>query len=271
MRARMRFVGWSLAVVGAGAAVLVAQTGLLGFGLQADRIKPSVVASLTDGMIPAYPNAKAYRAASVAARVAFVKQGMAWVKAYTESAAFKADYNQHRANARPEAAQQKGSPDDQYSKMLADQRKQVEELKKSLKNMTPDMQKSMQPVIQQMEEGIEKSANDPKLATMMKQGMAQAAVNDQENARKEMADYDQHYPADPKVLIARRLHEFLDETKDVSYDAALTAAEGGKMRFSDQQFESKPDRWKIYYRAGREPMEAARSFAADWLRQLEAK
>jgi hypothetical protein len=270
MRVRMRVVAWSLAVIGAGA-VLGAQSRLLDFGLHVDRIKPAVVDSFADGFIPAYPNAKAYRAASGASRVAFVKEGMAWVKAYTETAAFRTEYDKHRANAKPEAAQQKGTPDDQYSKMLADQRKQLAEMKKSVSSMSPDMQKSMQPVIQQLEASIEKTANDPQVAAMMKQGLAQSAVNDEESARKEMADWEQHYPADPKVLIARRLHQFLDESKDVNYDAALVAGSGGKMRFADQQYESKPERWKIYYRAGREPMEAARAFAAEWLRQLEAK
>ena len=271
MRAVIRIVAWSLAVVGAGAVVLGAQGRLLEFGLHVERIKPAIVDSFTNGFFPAYPNAKAYRAASVASRVAFVKEGMAWVKGYTETAAFKAEYDKHRASAKPETSQSKGTPDDQYNKMLADQRKQLDEMKKNVSTMSADLQKQMQPAIQQMEASIEKLAKDPQMAAMMKQGIAQSAANDEESARKDMADYERRYPADPKVLIARRLREFLDESKAVNYDAALVAGSGGKMRFADQQYESKPDRWKMYYRAGKEPMEAARAFAADWLRQLEAK
>ena len=209
MRAVTRIASWTIAVAGAGAVVLVAQSGLLSFGVPVDRIKPAVVDSFADGMIPAYPNAKAYRAATIPARVAFVKQGMAWVKAYTESPAFKADYEKHRENAKPEAAQSKGSPDDQYNKMLADQRKQLEDFKKSIASMTPDMQKSMQPVLQQMEAQIEKTSKDPQIAAMMKQSIAQSAAGDQEQAQKDMADWEKRYPADPNVLIARRLHQFL--------------------------------------------------------------
>ena len=40
------------------------------------------------------------------------------------------------------------------------------------------------------------------------------------------------------------------------------------MRFADNSLESKPEQWKLYYRAGKEPVEAARAFASDWLRQL---
>ncbi|HKF47262.1 MAG TPA: hypothetical protein VKB38_07875 [Terracidiphilus sp.] len=267
----MRKACWSLAIAGAGAVVLVAQSGLLGFGVHIDRVRPAVVDSFTEGMIPAYPDSKAYRAASVSARVAFVKQGMAWVKAYTESPAFKADYEKHRANGRPEAAQSKGSADDQYNKMLADQRKQLEDFKKSIASMTPDMQKQMQPVLQQMEAQIDKTSKDPQIAAMMKKSIAASAAGDQQQAQKDMADWEKRYPADPNVLIARRLHQFLDETKDVNYSAALVSSGGDRMRFADEQYESKPDRWKIYYRAGREPMAAARAFAADWLKQIEAK
>jgi hypothetical protein len=269
----MRGFGWCLlAAIGAGAVVLGAQSRLLDFGLHVDRVKPALVDTFTDGIIPGYPNAKAYRAAPVAVRVAFVKEAFSWVKAYTETPAFKADYEKHRANARPEAAQSKGSPDDQYSKMIADQRKQIDEMNKNMKTMSPDMQKAMQEAIRQIEAGIEKTANDPQIAAQMKQGFAASAANDQENARKEMADYEQRYPADPKVLIARRLQEFLDDSKDVNFDAALVPdGGGGRMRFADPQYESKPERWKVYYRAGREPMEAARTFAAGWLRQIDAK
>jgi hypothetical protein len=272
MRVSMRVIGWSLAVIGAGAVALVAQSSLLSFGVHVDRIKPSMVDTFTDGIIPAYPNAKAYHTASVAARVAFVKEAFNWAKAYSETAAFKADYEKHRENAKPAAAEDKGSPDDQYKKMIADQQKQIDEMKKSMKTMSPDMQKAMQQVVDQLEEGMKKTANDPQAAAMMKQSFAASAANDQEQAHKDVADYEQHYPADPKVSIARRLHAFLDESKNVNYSAQLTAdGGGGKMRFADPQYEQKSDRWKMYYRAGREPMEAARAAATEWLKQIEGK
>lgn len=271
MRSRMRGLGWSLAAMGAGAVLVAAQSRLVDFGLHVDRIKPDIVESFVGGYLPAYPNTKAYHAASVATRVAFVKEGLAWVKAYTQTAAFKADYEKHRADAKPEAAEAKGSPDDQYNKMLADQRKQLEEMKKNVSAMSPDMQKAMQPVIQQLEEGIKKTASDPQTAAMLKQSFAQGAANDQENARKDMADYEKRYPADANVLIARRLREFLEESSDVNYGAALVPSGGGRMRFADEQLEAKSDKWKLYYRAGREPVEAARAFAAEWLREIEAK
>ena len=44
--------------------------------------------------------------------------------------------------------------------MLAEQRKQLEALKKNVSTMSPDMQKTMAPMVQQMEASIEKMAKD---------------------------------------------------------------------------------------------------------------
>jgi hypothetical protein len=267
----MQMFSRGLVLVTAGVAIAVAQTSLSKFGVNLSELKPQVVDSLRHGFLPVYPNSKAYHAASVAARVAFVNDAMAWAKAYTETPAFKADYDKQRAAARPTAPEAKGSADDQYSKYLAEQRKGLEEMKKNVALMTPDMQKQMQPVIKQMEESIEKTSKDPQMASMMKNGYTQQAQSDQEEYKKDVARYETEFPADPEVLIASRLKEFIALCNDVNFDAKLTGDGGGRMRFADQQYESKSDRWKQLYRAGKEPTDAARVFAANWLKQLGAK
>jgi predicted transcriptional regulator len=271
MRLRNHMFSWSLAIVAVGTALLGAQSKFAEFGLNANQLKPQLVEAFTHGYIPAYPSRKAYYAASPATRVAFVRDTFAWVKAYTESAAFKADYDKRRAEARPGGSESKGTPDEQYAKYLADQRKSLEEMKKNVSAMSADMQKQMQPVIQQMEASIEKTAKDPQTAEIMKNMFAQQATHDQETNKDELAKYEQEWPADPKVLIAARLHDFLNETGDLAFDAKLVDEGGGRRRFADEQFESKSDRWKLCYRAGKEPVDAARAFAKDWLRQLEGK
>jgi predicted transcriptional regulator len=271
MRLRTQVFSWGLAIVATGAAILGAQSKFAEFGLNVNELKPQLVDSFTHGYIPAYPSRKAYYAASSAARVAFVRDTFAWVKAYTESAAFKADYDKRRAEAKPTGAGSKGTPDEQYAKYLADQRKALEEMKKNVSSMNADMQKQMQPVIQQMEASIEKTSKDPEAAAMMKNMFAQQATGDQERDKRDIANYEKEWPADPKVLIAARLHDFLNETSDLAFDAKMVDEGGGRKRFADEQFESKSDRWKLCYRAGKEPVDAARAFATDWLRQLEGK
>lgn len=271
MRPRMHVFSWGLAVVAVGTAILGAQSRLTDFGLNVSELKTQIVDSLAHGFVPAYPSRKAYHAASAATQVAFVRDAFAWLKAYTETPAFKADYEKRRAAAKPEPPPSKGTPDEQFAQYQADQRKQLEDTRKNINQMSPDMQKQMQPVLQQMADSIDQVAKNPQMVAMLKQGYAQQAETDRKQYEKELAEYNNRYPADPRALIATRLREFLDESKDVDYDAKLVESGGGRMRFADEQYESKPDRWKMYYRAGKEPTEAARAFAADWLRQLEAK
>jgi len=272
MQLRMkRFVLAGLAVVGAGTALVVAQNSLSEFGINTDQLKPRLARAVVDGYIPMYANGQQYHAATPAARVAFVKSTLSWIKSCTESPAFRADYDKQRAAAKPTPPKPAGTPDDQYAKQLAEQRKSLEEMKKNVAQMSPEMQKQMQPAIQAMEANLQQTANNPQMSAMMKQGYAQQAQTDQKNYEKSLQDYGTRYPADPKVLIASRLRQFLDLSNDVAFDARLIPGSGGKIKFADPRYEAKSSEWKLCYRAGKEPVEAARTFAMDWLRQIERK
>ncbi len=41
--------------------------------------------------------------------------------------------------------------------------------------------------------------------------------------------------------------------------------------FADPNYEKKSPEWKYYYRAGKQPVEAARAFATSWLADVEKK
>jgi hypothetical protein len=259
------------AMVGSWAAVILAQSTLAEFGITESQVKQQIVKSLANGSIYVYPDRKLVNAASPAAKAAFVKNALSWVKTYTESAVFKADYAKQREAAKPAPQQSKGTADEQVDKSLAEQRKSLEETKKNVAKMSPDMQKQMAPVIKQMEETIGQMSKDPKMKDMMKQVYDQQSASDQKSYQDRLASYEKQYPADPRILIASRLHQFLDLSKDIAFEAKLVPAGGGKMRFADPQLENKSSYWKMCYRAGKAPVEAARAFAAEWLKQLEGK
>lgn len=262
---------FALAVIAAWAAIVAAQSSLADFGINEDQLKSQMARALVNRYVPLYPNSKQYHGATAAAQAAFLKNTLDWMKTYTESPAFQADYDKLRAAAKPTPPKSQGTPDEQFAKYLADQRKSIEEMKKSVAQMPPDMQKQMQATVQQMEANVEQTANNPQMSAMLKQGFAQQAESDQKNYEKELADYGSRYPADSKALIAKRLHEFLDLSKDIAFDAKLAPAANGKMKFADAQYEAKSAEWKLCYRAGKEPVEAARAFATDWLRQIEKR
>jgi hypothetical protein len=260
-----------LALIAAGAATLVAQSTLAAFGINEAELRPRIASSLINGFIPIYPNRKQFLGASPAARAAFVKNALAWVKAYTESPAFLEDYRKKREAEKPTPSAAQGTADERYAKYLADQRKSIAEMKQNVAKMSPEMQKQMAGTVKQMEENAAQQAKDPQMTAMMKQGFAQQAVADQQEYQRRLADHDKRFPPDPKVLIASRLREFLDLSKDVAFDAKLVPAGDGQMRFADPQYERKPDQWKLCYRAGKDAVQAARAFATDWLQQLPKK
>ena len=264
MRARN---GWFVVLVVAVAVTLFAQS-LANFGVTDAELKSHTVSALVNGYVAVYPNRKAFNAASGTARAAFVKSAFTVVKAYTESAAFQSEYAKQRASAKPSAPAAKGSADDQYAKLLADQQKSLAEMKANVAKMSPDMQKQMAPVIKQMEDQMANSAKDPQMAAMMKQGLAGQAQGEQQQYKETLAKYEQRYPADPKVLIANRLHQFLDMTKDMPWNTKLVPAYGGKMKFADAQLESKSSEWKMCFRAGKDATDTARALATEGLKQL---
>jgi hypothetical protein len=258
-------------VVLAGTVTLIAQNTLVSFGINTKDIQPRMVSAFVNGSIPVYPNRKQFLGATPALRAAFVKEALTWVKAYTESPAFLDDYKKQREAAKPAPTAAQGSVDERYAKYLADQRRAIEELKKNVAKMSPEMQKQMADTVKQTEANADRMSKDPQMAAMMKQGLAQQAVGEQKDFQERLAGFEKKFPADPKVLVADRLRQFLDVSKDVAFDAKLVPEGGGTMRFADPQYERKSDQWKLCYRAGKDATLAARAFATEWLKQLPAK
>ena len=247
---------------------LLAQTTLTSFGLSDSEVKSHVVSAIINGDLPFYPSRTAYKSASGSTRAALVRNVLTVIKTYTESAAFQSEYARHRAEAKPTQAAGTGSADDQYAKYLAQQQKSIDDMKANIAKMPPETRAQMAIVIKQLEDNFQKQKNDPQTAATMKQALAGQAENSQKQYQQELAKYEQRHPADPKVLIANRLHQFLDLTKDMHWDAKLVPAGGGAMRFADPQLESRSDQWKLCFRAGKDAVDAARTFAMEWLKQL---
>jgi len=122
-----------------------------------------------------------------------------------------------------------------------------------------------------LEEQLKQQASDPGQQAMMKQMYEAGAKGDQENYQKDMAKWSADYPEQADGLIAKRLKEFLALTADIDFSAKLDSAGGGRMRFANSEYEAKDSNWKLCYRAGREPVAAARAMAEDWLHQLGEK
>ena len=161
----------------------------------------------------------------------------------------------------------KGTVDEELARQAAERKKGIDEMRKSLDQMSPEMRKAMEAGIKEAEAANRKLESDPQMVAMFRQGVEAQRAEDQEAYKGRLAAFERRWPADPKSLVARRLQEFLDISKDVDFDAKLVPA-GKLMRFADPRYEEKPPTWKLCFRSGREAVAAAREAAQAWLKAI---
>ncbi len=107
------------------------------------------------------------------------------------------------------------------------------------------------------------------MVNAMRMGITSDRQQRQVDYQRDTKEWQERYPENPNVLVARQLRRFLEASADVDY-AARIATQGGVMRFVNPQYEEKSSEWKICYRAGKEAVTVARTAAAAWLKELGA-
>jgi hypothetical protein len=203
-------------------------------------------------------------------RAAIIQRIGIFAKSYSQSEEFRQRYLEDRESRKP-------SPPDAPRSMEVLRKEQKEQLQKSIaetetnvKSMPAEQREMMKEVIKTLEEQL-KSLNDPnnpmyskEVEAMQKQGYDAEMIE----YRRKVEQWENDYPANPAPMLKRTLSQFLDVSKDVDFNAALVTTGQGGRAFAKPEYESKPSTWKLCFRAGRETVEAARSFAKEWLKEL---
>lgn len=245
---------------GAAVAALSAQTVLSQLGLEEPQARKALLTSVSTGSVYMGSAARrAFKAAPAATQKALVEGAIAWAKAHTTTADFKRAYAAQRDAARPKAPDpsQSGMPD------AGGQQAQIEQMKKTAASMPPEQRQAMEEAIKTME-AMQK---DPQMRKLQEQGAVMARQAADERHQRDIARWNENFPEDPNVLIARRLRSFLDVSGGVDFSAKLVPS-GTGMKFADPKYEAKPNEWKMCYRAGPDAVGAARSAAAAWLKEI---
>lgn len=99
-------------------AIALAQDVMVEFGLKTAELETKIADALVKGYIPAYPNKTMFKSASSSAQGALVQNTLAWLRSYTQSESFKAEYGKQREAARP-AAPKAARADEKYAAQLA--------------------------------------------------------------------------------------------------------------------------------------------------------
>jgi hypothetical protein len=269
---RRRRLAVGFAVVAATLTVAFAADllGELGFTEQAARER--IFYAFVDGSVSPSGKVAVFKGADPGKKVLFVQTVTSFAKTFAQTDQFRKMYADYREANKPGAAS--ASETQGYDEMMSAQAKEFEKslaaMKEVMKSLPPDQQKEMQKTIEEMREQMAAQAKDPEMKAVYEQGTKAQAAADAEDLKRRMKEWEAEFPANPDQLIASRLREFLAETKDIDYGAKLVAR-SGRQYFANEAYEEKSPEWKMCFRAGKEATGAARAFAAEWLKELQAK
>lgn len=239
-------------------------------GVNAAAAKEAVMSDLGSGWLDYGLAAPAFRKAPVALRVQLVEGAIAWTKAYTASAEFKTAYATLRANRKPEAPAFEGTPEQEVARQreqqAKDQAKASEDMKQALASMPAEQRKQMEAAMKAAA-AVAQQMDTPEMRKMMLDGIRMEREEKTRTYQGDLKKWQEEYPESPAPVIAKRLKAFLDTSAGVDFDAKLEK-KNGTMRFVNESYESKPSEWKLWYRAGKEPVAAARVAIGAWLKEL---
>jgi hypothetical protein len=207
---------------------------------------------------------RAFMALSPAARAAMVDAGFGWTKAYVESPAFKQAYLRTRDEQKPATPEVKGTVDDELKARQAKEVKDLEDTKNEMSMLSAAQRAQLDATIKRAEDQMK----TPQMIALMRTSIESDRAQAQKEYQDSLTRWQHDLPADPMILVARVLRNFLDVSKDVDFAAAVHRAGDGNLQFVNSAYEAKPGGWKMCFRAGKEAVAAARTDATNWLKTL---
>jgi len=198
----------------------------------------------TVGATPPMANLSALKALATGDKLKLAKELFEYTKAYYSSQEFKNLYEQKRQELKPYVPEV--TPEQR--EMALAQVKEMEEM------YTPEILGMLPP--EAKAEAI-KSLEDMK-----------AQANGEMTATQKK-EWEELIPENPNKALKKMLKDFLDETRDVDFNATTKLNPENKHQvFTNPVYEKKDGQWKACYRAGKELTESARSLAQQWHSEL---
>ncbi|MBI5559297.1 MAG: hypothetical protein HY885_16865 [Deltaproteobacteria bacterium] len=220
----------------------------------------------------AIPNVKSLKDLAAGDRAAMIESIGKNVKEYVASKEFVEKYHQLREERKPAPP-----AEPKYSAQLKEEtratlKKSIAEMEKSKSQMAKDQQAMFAEVIKGLNQQL-KDIDDPNktmYTPQMDEYLKQSNQMQLTDYNQKLSEWEKEYPVgDPKPLIRKWITAFLEKSADINFDAKTSTGKDGKVKFADQAYENKDSQWKLYYRAGRESVNAARTFAQGWLSELK--
>lgn len=237
-------------------------------GITRTEANERIAGSLIGGYINTYGAAKIKNLAA-ADRVVVAKDLLAYTKNFVSSEEFKKHYLQLKQDNKPQFNGAPETPEKYRTKLISQAKESVKQAEDIIAKATPENKALFQPALDAAKQYL-KEMEDPgneflKVYAENYESFSKMYIEDSVARTK---DWQEQYPDNPKGFIKSRLEEFLAVTENVDFAAQLKE-ERGKKYFVNPAYESKDSRWKMAFRAGKDVVEAARSFAKQWLSEIK--
>jgi hypothetical protein len=191
----------------------------------------------------------------------------AWARAHVNSPAFKASYAIYRNGLMPTERLYALTVQQEVKKEIDQQLSLMESLGQAAEKMPPAQRAAM---LEQVKTARAQFTN-PEYIKQLEAAKTAERARESQSRVDSAAEIEKKTPADPNVLIARRLREFLEATANVNFEArtiSLTLGSDG-IEFLDRPDRAKHWMWQQAVIVGPEATAAARTAAAAWLKEIE--
>lgn len=218
------------------------------------------------------PNVTVLKDLALNDRVSIIQSIGNNVKEYTRTKEFIEKYNQLREERKPTPPEKPKTVKELKEEQKASLTNSIAETEKAKKNAAKDQQSMFDEIIASLKQQLndidnpEKTIYPPDMDEYLKQSY-QMQLDDFDS---KVAEWEIDYPINnPNNQIKKWINAFLEKTSDINFEAKTKQDKDGKIKFVDNEYEYKDSQWKLYYRAGKESVNAARTFAQNWLNELK--
>jgi hypothetical protein len=218
------------------------------------------------------PYLKAIKSYSAGDRTALVPVVGKYVKEFTSSQEFVKRYNEYRETQKPKEPEKPKTIAQMKEEQRETFKKAITNMEETKKQMPKDQQAMFDETIKSYKEQLKQidDPNNPMFSKDMENMYQQGYQQQMTEYNSKLGDWNKEYPANnPKPMVKKWISSFLEKTANVDYGAKTATDQYGRELFINQKYEQKDNLWKMSYRAGKQPMEAARSFAQSWLSELK--
>jgi hypothetical protein len=226
---------------------------------------------ITESILGGYLNAygvKNIKNIATGNRAAIAKDLLAYTKKHVIGTAFIVAYNDLRNNNKP-VMHTVTRPEENRKQTIAQNEKSVTGMEKLVKTATAQTKAPFEQALADARKRLKESKdpNNKQLAAYEK-NYPELLKMYQNSYDNEIKEWEKKYPANQMQFVKKQLLQFMEETKDIDFTAALTEKSGKKI-FVNPAYEKKSYRWKMVFRAGKDVVETSRAFVQNWINEIK--